>query len=142
MTKEQLAKILDGREYPLTLTKEEKQAAKSAGLVVVFGGSDDLIEFDGAIYDELGASNGTIVRIHRLGILAPHDDCECEYCGYPLIEKQCAAIKALWDKEGYSWTYETDIPHATFEVVEGDDKYCRGMVIDVQDLPVLVPGHA
>ena len=142
MTKEQLADQLTGREYPFSLTAAEKYTAKSSGLVVVYGASDDLVEFEGSINDERGAYEGTVVKIHRLDILPSHADCNCEYCGYPLIEKQCASIEAVWSEGGYSWTYKTDIPHATFEIVEGDDKYCRGMVIDVKDLPVLVPGHA
>jgi len=45
------------------------------------------------------------------------------------------AVDALWAKEdGYSWTYRTDIPHATFEIVEDGEPYCRGIVIDVADL--------
>lgn len=34
---------------------------------------------------------------------------------------------------GYSWIYQTDIPHATFEIVEGDDPYCRGIVFALAD---------
>jgi hypothetical protein len=47
MAKEQLAAILDGSEYPLHINKEIKELLKSAGLVVVYGASDDLMEFDG-----------------------------------------------------------------------------------------------
>ena len=43
-------------------------------------------------------------------------------------------MKAVWGEEGYSWTYETAIPHATFEILEDEEKYCRGIVFDIKDL--------
>ncbi len=44
-------------------------------------------------------------------------------------------IDALWCKEpGYSWTFRTDIPHATFEVVEDGEPYCRGIVFALADV--------
>jgi hypothetical protein len=139
MTKEDFAARITGREYPFDLTKEEKQDARAAGLVVVFGSSDDLMEFRGAINDELGAYEGAAARLHRTDILPQHSDCGCEYCGYKALKKQCAEIKAVWHDEGeYSWTFTTKIPHATFEIVEDGDKYCRGLVISTADLPELV----
>ncbi len=52
-TKE-LAKKLDKTQYPFTLSLEEVKYCKENDIVVVFGNSDDLMEFDGAIYEELG----------------------------------------------------------------------------------------
>lgn len=69
MTKEQLAYLLNGREYTNEITKEEEREAKNSGLLVIFGASDDLIELRGAIYDEVGAINGGEVRIGKNGNL-------------------------------------------------------------------------
>ena len=135
MTKEELALQITGREYPLELLPAEKRFAKDSGLVIVYGASDDLMEFEGAIEDEIGAYEGTTARIHQGGVLQRHYDCECEYCGYKTFAKQSSTIKAVWGKGGYLWTYKTDIPHATFEIVRGKDKYCRGIVISLADLP-------
>jgi len=133
MTKEELAAKLNGREYGSILSHQEGMDAERDGLVVVFGYSDDNVEFRGAIYDEVDAYDGTTVKINRRGVVQRHT-CDCKYCGYkgPGGEK----IKAQWcEVEWYSWTFETEIPHATFDIMEDGETFCRGIVIDVRDLP-------
>lgn len=48
MTKEQMAALLNGREYGDEITRAEHQIARASGLVVVFGYSDDNMEVRGA----------------------------------------------------------------------------------------------
>lgn len=138
MTRDELAALLNGREYREEITKDEARAAKDAGLVVVYGASDDLMEFDGAINDEIGAWEGAAAYLNADGLL--QNECPDEDC--PYFEKLCekaATIKALWCAEdGYSWTFETDIPHATFEIVEDGEPYCRGIVFALADVKVPV----
>ena len=43
-------------------------------------------------------------------------------------------ITAVWDTDGYSWIYQTDIPHATFEIVEDGAPYCRGIIFALADV--------
>lgn len=136
MTKEILASKLNGREYREEITHEECKLAKENGLLVIFGASDDLVEFRGAFDDEDGCCGGT-VRFTRNRIFPDHSDCECQFCGYKEAVKKSNEVTAVWDQDGYSWQYLTSIPHATFEIVEGDngdEKYCRGIVISVNDL--------
>lgn len=137
MTKESLAAQLNGREYGDEMRSGECLAAKADGLVILFGASDDLAEFRGAIDDEIGCDDGGTLRLHLGGILNAHEQhCDCHFCGYEAVAKRCATIEALWCKEvGYSWTYKTSIPHSTFEIIEGDDKYCRGIVFELSSLP-------
>lgn len=131
MTKEELATLLNGRQYGEEITPEEEAEAKAAGLVVIFGASDDLMEFRGAINDEAGVYDGTTVYLTPKGLLAN----ECGHAGCPYFEEIREAItviiEALWDSEGYSWVYETEMPHATFDILEGDEKYCRGIVVEL-----------
>ena len=136
MTKEEFAAILDGREYPFDLTAEEKQQAKAAGFVVVYGASDDLMEFDGAFREEIGAYNGAIARIDGKGLLPLWNGGVKEEEAEEILRRKPNAreIKAIWCDCGYSWLYETDIPHVTFEVLDEGDKYCRGMVFNLADL--------
>lgn len=47
MTAKELAEMLSGRKYGMEITSEEARAAKDAGLVVVYGYSDDNVEFAG-----------------------------------------------------------------------------------------------
>jgi hypothetical protein len=50
--------------------------------------------------------------------------------------KTARKIEAVWAEDGYSWTYRTDIPHATFEITEDGEPYCRGIVFALADLAV------
>ena len=138
MTKETLAATLNGRQMGDEITPEECAQAKAASLVVIYGASDDLVEFRGAIRDEAYPGENGIVIIHRGGILDTHEDCDCPHCNFAEKAAKCATIKALWCEEpDWPWTYQTNLPHASFEVLEEGDKYCRGIVIDIRDLPVL-----
>ena len=56
MTAKELAEMLTGREYGMEITRGEAQRAADAGLVVVYGYSDDNVEFAGAIDGEVGKS--------------------------------------------------------------------------------------
>lgn len=139
MTKEELAAKLNGREYGDEITEAEEREAKAAGLVVIYGYSDDNTELNGVIDDEVGCYGGKAIKLHARGVLASHaSPCECEFCGYASAARKCATVEALWCKEeGYSWTYKTNLPHATFEIVEDGEPYCRGIVLDASALPSL-----
>lgn len=132
MTKEELAKMLNGREYHEEMTKDEMELAKQHGLVVVFGYSDDNMEFNGAIEDEIGCYDGGHVYLKDGDILK--NECDDEDCPYFERQKSHAwRIDAVWDADGYSWIYKTDIDHATFDIMEDGEKYCRGIVFHVND---------
>jgi len=128
MTRDELAALLNGREYTEEINEDEEAEAKEAGLVVVFGGSDDLMEFRGAIHDEVGVYDGGEAYLDENGLL--ENKCDEEECPY-FAEKvfNSKRIEALWCAEpGVSWTYKTDIPHATFEIMEDGEVFCRGIV--------------
>lgn len=137
MTSEELASRLNGRGYGDEITKDEERMAKEAGLVVVFGYSDDGIEFRGAISDEDGAPGKTAIT--RDGLL--QNKCGDEDCPYfAKLVKASPRIEALWceEKDGPTWTYKTDIPHVTFDIQSDDAEegiYCRGMVFRLEDVP-------
>ena len=133
MNKETLAEMLNGREMGEEITKEESATAKDYGLVVVFGYSDDLAEFRGAIHGEVDCYEGGDIFISSGKVLAQHYNCDCKYCGFEKLKKTALKIQAIWVNDGYSWTYETDIPHATFDIMEDGEKYCRGIVFDIKD---------
>jgi hypothetical protein len=139
MTKEQLAEKLNGRECGSEIRKEEELEARAAGLVVIFGYSDDNAELRGAISDEFSCYDGSTMKLHRGGLLPGHPDrCDCQFCGYVAMAAKCASVELVWsDVNGYSWTYKTDLPHATFDIVEGEEKYCRGIVFEISALPTL-----
>lgn len=132
-TKETLAALLNGREYGDEITDQEEKDAKDCKLVVVFGASDDLCEFRGAINDEDDCYETKEIMFDDEGVVPSWDEedmSENEARRYFKRKQKARTLTAIWDQEGYSWIYKTDIPHATFEIKEGDDKYCRGIVFN------------
>ncbi len=111
MTKEELATMLDGRQYLAETTPQIEQLARDNNLLIVYGGSDDLCEFRGAIDDEIDCyDGGTITN-----------------------EKLLKLIEAIWcpkDVECF-WAYKTDLPYSEFRIFEDDGVYCVGIVVDL-----------
>lgn len=131
--KEAAAK-LDGSEYREEGSRELFAAMKAAGLVAVFGASDDLMEFRGAEDDEIGAYNGGKAYFTGKGLL--RNECEDDDCPYHAKARKAAAVvNAVWDEDGLSWSYRTEIPHETFTVYEDGEPYCRGIVFALSDIP-------
>jgi len=135
MTKEELAAMLNGRQYDEEISKDEERLAKEAGLVVVLGYSDDNMEFRGAIDDEIGCGDGSIVEMLNGKILANRcDDENCPYFAKLRRSPDIKKIEAVWAQGEYSWQYRTDIPHAEFDIVEDGEKYCRGIVFELAEI--------
>lgn len=100
--------------------------ADKNNLVIVYGYSDDLCELRGAVVEEHDCYDGGKITVY----------------GKP--------IKIIWhnDYSKYSWTYETDIPHACFDINEMNDtiySYCQAIVFSLEKLdntdniPILLP---
>lgn len=130
MTAIDFASKLNGREIYSELSPAEELKAKQNGLVVVFGASDDLVEFRGAIDDEVDCYDGGDFYVSKDGVRRSPDG-----GGRKITAKWCGAdAKACW-------SFETDIPHATFVIhdFEADDDaqdfpYCIGMVFSIESL--------
>jgi hypothetical protein len=139
MTRDEAAAAMNGREYTEEGTREFFAGLKAAGLVAVFGASDDLMEFRGAIDDEVGAYNGTTELVDREGLLPDRESIEDdgELAAFFRRKPLASKIKAIWcpKDEAVSWAYKTKIPHATFNICEDDEVYCRGIVFALADLP-------
>lgn len=142
MTKEDLAIKLNGREYTKEITPSEEMAAKEAGLLIVFGASDDLCELRGAISDEVGVCDGEPFFISNGELLNDLDRDDITvlkkhklYDHLLQLRAKALRIEPLWCNESnISWTYKTEVPHAFFDVMEDDEVYCRGIVIDLREM--------
>jgi hypothetical protein len=133
MIPQEAADTLNGNEYREEGSNDLFQAMKRAGLVAVFGASDDLMQFRGAIYDEVGCNNGGVAYVTEKGML--RNECTDDDCPYFARQKlKAAAIFAKWDDGGFSWRYETDIPHVKFIIKEDDENYCEGIVFALADV--------
>ncbi|WP_238474259.1 hypothetical protein [Pseudomonas cavernicola] len=109
--------------------------------MVVYGASDDLMEFEGAFRDEVGCYNGGQAKVDAKGVLdrSQVDDDDEAIADYVVRSKTAQSIEALWnasvsDASVPAWSYMTDIPHATFDVMEDGELYCRGIVFALADL--------
>jgi len=127
MKKEELAKILNGRRRGDEITKEEIEIAKESGLVVVYGYSDDNLEFNGAIDDEVDSYDGTKVYINK----------KLEIKSKPKEGRKL--VEAIWCPEEFncSWLIKSDIwDYSTFEIMDSvdDEIFCRGIVFDIKDI--------
>lgn len=130
MNIKEFSKSISGKEYGYPqFTKEEIETAKENGFVIVCGASDDLMEFEGAIRNEIGCYDGgtTWVKGDRVN-------------DAPIVAGE-KAIKAIWcgaEKDDcgneITWTYETEIPHETFMIYEDGEPYCRGIAFSIDDV--------
>lgn len=127
----EFAKSISGKGYFSHFTREEIRIAKENGFVIVYGCSDDLMEFRGAIDDEGGCYDGGKVFFDRNGTCQFAED-EKDYPNW---------ISAIWcggekDEAGQeiTWTYETEIPHETFMMYADGEPFCLGIVFSIEDL--------
>lgn len=136
MTPQEAVDALNGAEYTKEGSAELFAKMKAAGLVAVFGASDDLVELRGAIHDEIDAYEGTTFHVTQEGLL--QNECEDDACPHFAREREKATpIEAKWCDErlNTSWSYNTEIPHETFSVYEEDELYCIGIVFALADVP-------
>ena len=149
ITKEQLAARLTGRQYGHEITREEEAEAKASGLLVIFGYSDDNLELRGAVHDEFGAygceGNGRNYIVSASGVVEEWDEFEQkskdgarEWFSRERLPR--ATVHVIWGRPfGFAWELTPDVPHATFEVLEGEEKFCRGVVLAVADFKAPSP---
>lgn len=127
------ADALNRNQYGEEGSDELFREMKESGLVAVFGASDDLMEFRGAIYDEIGSFDGGTAYFDANGLL--QNECDNDDCPhFERLKKQAKTIEARWCPEGgdgVSWDYVTSIPHAIFDIVEDEEIYCRGIVFQL-----------
>lgn len=147
MNKEEFAKLLSGREYGMEITKDEERIAKESGLIVIFGYSDDNVELRGVLRDEISSFDGACFVIAKAGdkvVVSQNprfyreiDDLEAidlEPEIYALNNKN--KFEAVWSPSELecSWLIKTEVTHATFDIFEDGELFCRGVVIEFADL--------
>lgn len=135
MNTESVAKIMDGVEYSHEYDRVPPEA-KEHGIVVVFGASDDLLEFRGAIQDEYGSYGGTKVKLDNSGVI--ENKCDDDACPYFIekYEKAFFEVEAVWAENPVDppWTIRSNIPHHAFNVMEEGEVWCRGIVFNKSSL--------
>ena len=146
MNKEQLAELLNGRQYKKEITKEEEDLAKKNGLLICFKSTYQGGRFRGVIKSD----------IHSL-----HDPTESEFyiyqnrskkIGFSIVGGHDFKDKSRLSKRPnisivainktnrittykdvfyeFEWHYITDMPHSTFEIMKDGLLFCRGIIIE------------
>lgn len=133
-----IAEMMNGRQCGDEIVNGTIELAKENNLVIVFGASDDLIEFRGAIDDEADCYEGGSAYITKDGELLDVDYLsDCDHCKYlKKIKESSIEIKALWCETNTNccWTYEISIPHEKFMIWEDDEQYCQGIIFSLEDI--------
>lgn len=160
MTKEELAARLNGRDLDRTIVEdEEKELARESKLLIVYGQSDDLVELEGFIDEEIisyDAEEEICIDFNFKVMTTPDEDDAETLERYNVLDivnermKRALKITAkcqVAEDEGYTgWTFEVAVPHATFDLMDSDElddendqpvKYCRGIVIDMKTVDFL-----
>ena len=91
------------------------------------------MELRGAIDEEVGAYDGGTAYVTPAGLVA--NDCDNDDC--PHFKRAIAAavpIDAKWDSGGFSWQYDTEIPHEKFTIFEDGEPYCEGIVFALAEV--------
>lgn len=146
MNLKEWAEKLNGCEYGDELSNEDKKLLEKDGIVAVFGYSDDNIELEGAIYDELPAYDEKtyywfgkyFVSNNRINEFLDYVDDEF-YVFKPILEplfKNNFERSYIISKPGENcqFEYETNIPCEWFNVMEDGNLYCKGFVFNKNDL--------
>ena len=146
ITLKEFAAMLHGRDCQPNLTPDELLLAEQKGFVVVYGDSDDRVEFKGAIRAE-GYTN-PLVKDCPAGVLMLSEDGkllddESELYAEHVREKRNVINVFYCSKDGLNWVFETQIPHETFLTYDGgydeeysdlDDGFARCIVFEVSAL--------
>ena len=146
MNTQQLAELLNNRQYRNEIEDDEIQVAKENNLLVVFGHSDDNVELRGAIYEEysvgntilIAGKNDTILIETGTDDLYGFDDFDGVYKRFN--DLGCVQVSDCDEEpENYitseygmnGWEFTTDLPYSEFEIYDGEDLHGKGLVIDL-----------
>jgi hypothetical protein len=98
------------------------------GLVVVYAVSDDLVEIEGAMTQEIGAFNGVKLTANKAQgfyeTAAGEPDIEFRWCDDNSGDSVCP------------WSVICNLPHRKFDILDDDGYVCSvGVVLHIDDIP-------
>lgn len=115
---------LKGNEVPYDIIK----LAKANNYLIFFGHSDNTIEICSCRYYEFDAYKSTTLYITHNCVY--HENEVHPTAAYPVHARFTEQSR----KSTVMWSFTTDIPHETFNIMENGELYCRGIVIDLNNL--------
>lgn len=135
MTPAQAAARLHLNQYQLEADEAFFREMKKHGLVAVYGGHDDFVVLQGAIFAEADAG---VILLDQNGLVTnPCEEYHCE--AFARIAQNASKFTCVYHKpythpEGFIFTYETDLPRADFVILDEGAPYCRGFVFSMKDV--------
>lgn len=137
-----IAEKMNGAEYRNELSDELESIAKSNGVVIAFGASDDLCVLRGAVDDEVSCYNGGHAYFNKKGLL--QNKCDDEDCPYfEAAKARATALEIVWCPKYVngdvwaSWAYLISVPHEKFNIMEDGGLYCEGICFYLKDCAML-----
>ena len=147
LTKEKLAELLDGFDV-LNLDMHEiptNMEVWSSNLVVLYGHDDEIIVSRGAIHDEWNRLECTqfalvlpgeqiddeedVTNVDIPGLFMLSDEYDQSDNPRLITVQYCSLDNTIAD-----WEFDTVLPHATFLLNKGGKPFCKGMVIDLDEV--------
>lgn len=145
INRKQFAKLLDKRQYRNEMTMQEEKLAKENGLLVIFGASDDLLEFRGLISEEIPAYEGCSAFIikNKIGELSVIEENKFKkYTTNKEVEIKIPNIRIIADFNptfiDTSWLISSEIENSSFDIFDGNDLFCRAIVIDKETIEKVI----
>ena len=129
--------MLHCREIGEEITIDESKDAANDNVVIVFGASDDLMEFRGLINDEFGVYNGGSALITTDYEIFNEEENQEELKYNTGQIKNFKKVTAVWcpkDENGdiyASWLITTDIPHETFDILSPGAGFSNSISIHI-----------
>lgn len=137
VTAQELVVRLNGGEYGSETTTWIEQLAKENGLVIVFGQSDDLVEFRGAIEEEFGcyAENTFYVINGKVFDEGSLDEVKNALEPIGLSLPSIPSIHAEFCPSGslFAWVIQAE-DGCQFNIYEDGEEYCQGIVVPLHSI--------
>lgn len=109
------------------------EGARRGGLVMVYSPSADTIAFYGALRGQVNMFEDGTVYFDIEGPLPDVDDVpEVDRLAYYARKGLAHMISAEHERDGFTWTLSTIVPHSRFMVLNNGERYCRGIVFDIK----------
>lgn len=127
LTKEYVALIINGRQYRDEIPNELREHKDFKKFVICHFSSDDNFVVDGHNIDEAGMYDGGTAYFSKNGLISEFDD-EDE----SIITQHYLTVHT--DSRADGFIMSSEIPNASFNINEDDDRYCKGLVFDFSEL--------
>jgi hypothetical protein len=135
VTAAEWAARLNGREVGSEFRDGEAFGASVDDVLILNVAEGDLVELSGLFTAELWAYTGCEFYLTEHGPIEDGHECDCPYCGYASAVGAGVKVNAVWSDDGSPcWRFTLDVPHSTFEIMEGGEVFCRGVVVAKSDL--------